>query len=189
MTFWKLVDETPGPANARACGRALRECHEALRDFPGELPPMAVMREAEDMIERFARDGTIDNPTAGLLREAAAQACRDIDDLGLPHQVVHGDAHLGNVINTTDGPLWTDWEDTCVAPTPWDLGCIRTSGVAFGADPRPGIDALEGYGEQPDDAFIDARRVQGTVWSLVFARDHPDARELSKQLLAYYRSA
>jgi hypothetical protein len=188
MTFWKLVEETPEPADPKAAGRALRECHEALRDCTHDLPTMAVMREAEDMIERFAEDGTLDNADAGLLREAAAQATKDIERLDLPHQVVHGDSHLGNVINTPDGPLWTDWEDTCVAPTAWDLGCLRTSGIAFRTDPQPGIDALKAYGQQPDDAFIDARRLQGTVWSLVFARDHPDARDLAEELLAYYRS-
>jgi hypothetical protein len=189
MTFWKLVQETPGAADPRESGRALRECHEALRDYPADLPTMAVMREGEELIERFAADGTLDNADAGLLREAAAQASKDIDELALPHQAVHGDAHLGNVIDTAEGPLWTDWEDTCVAPAPWDLGCLRTSGVAFGVDPEPGIEALRGYGDEPDPAFVAARRLQGTVWSLVFARDHPGARELAAELLGYYRSS
>jgi hypothetical protein len=32
MTFWQFVDATTEPADPRQAGRALRECHEALKD-------------------------------------------------------------------------------------------------------------------------------------------------------------
>jgi streptomycin 6-kinase len=189
MTFWQHVGQLPEPADPGRTGAALRECHEALRTYEGaaRLPRMAVMREAEQIIERFAADGTISNPDAGLLREAAAQSRRAIDELDLPLQAVHGDAHLGNVINTPDGPLWTDWEDTCLAPAPWDLGCLLASGRYFGDDPEPGAAAVKAYGEPPDEAFVQARRLQGTVWSFVFARDHPERRPYAERLMAQYR--
>jgi hypothetical protein len=187
MTFWQHVDETGEPADPQAAGQALRDCHAALTTYSGDLPRMAVMREAEQIVERFAADGTLSNPDAGLLREAADQSRRDIDDLGLPLQAVHGDAHLGNVINTRDGPLWTDWEDTCLAPAPWDLACLLASGRYFGDDPGPGAAAVKAYGEPPDEAFVQARRLQGTVWSFVFARDHPERRPYAEGLMAQYR--
>jgi hypothetical protein len=189
MTFWQHVQELPEPPEPKRTGAALRECHEALRSYDGPtpLPRMAVMREAEEIIERFAADGTLSNLDAGLLREAAAQSQRDIDALGLPLQAVHGDAHLGNVINTPDGPLWSDWEDTCLAPTPWDVGCLLATGRYFGDDPAPGQAAVEAYGEAPDEAFVQARRLQGTVWSFVFARDHPERRSYAEGLMAQYR--
>ena len=187
MTFWRHVEELPGPADPALAGQALRHCHEALASYPGDLPPMATMREAEELIERFAADGTLSNPDAGLLREAAAQNRAAIADLGLPAQPVHGDAHLGNVINTPAGPLWTDWEDTCLAPTPWDLGCLLASGRWFGDDPAPGEAAVAAYGEEPPEAFVEARRLQGTVWGLVFASDHPERRPYAERLLSHYR--
>jgi Ser/Thr protein kinase RdoA (MazF antagonist) len=189
MTFWQHVQQVDEPADPQRTGQALRDCHEALKTYDGPvpLPRMAVLREAEEIIERFASDGTLSNPDAGLLREAAAQARRDIDVLGLPEQAVHGDAHLGNVINTPGGPLWTDWEDTCVAPAPWDLGCLLASGRYFGDDPEPGAAAVEAYGGAPDEAFVQARRLQGTAWSFVFARDHPERRDYAERLMAGYR--
>jgi Ser/Thr protein kinase RdoA (MazF antagonist) len=187
MTFWEHVAEVPGPVDAERAGRALRDCHEALRDYPGDLPPMAVMREAEQMIERFAADGTLNKADADLLRRAAAEANASMDALGLPSQAIHGDAHLGNVINTPAGPLWTDWEDTFLGPTAWDLGCLRASGVAFDQAPDPGTAALAGYGSDAEDAFVAGRRLQGTVWMLVFARDQPELRPEAEQRLAWYR--
>jgi aminoglycoside phosphotransferase (APT) family kinase protein len=189
MTFWQHVDALPERADPKQAGRALRECHTALAGYPepAELPAMAVLSEAERIIERFAGDGTLSNLDAGLLREAAADVTARIDALGLPLQVVHGDSHLGNVINTPDGPLWTDWEDTCLAPTPWDLGCLLASGRYFGDDPAPGEAAVKAYGESPDDAFVQARRLQGTVWGFVFARDHPERTDYAERLMAHYR--
>jgi Ser/Thr protein kinase RdoA (MazF antagonist) len=53
---------------------------------------------------------------AAVLRRAAAGVRRRIDALALPVQAVHGDAHLGNVINTARGPLWNDWGDAFLGP-------------------------------------------------------------------------
>jgi hypothetical protein len=188
MTFWEHVDEIPGPADPARAGEALRECHQALRSYRGDLPTMAVMTEAEQIIERFAADGTVSNRDAGLLREAAAANRDQLEEQHEPVQAVHGDSHLGNVINTPQGPLWTDWEDTCLAPTRWDVACLVASGRCFGQDPAPGEAAAQAYGHVPasDDAFVEARRLQGTAWSIVFARDHPERQDYSDTLLAYY---
>ena len=187
MTFWEHVAEVDERVDPKRAGAALRDVHEALRDFPGDLPPMAVMREAEQIIERLAADGTVVGDDAGLLRSAAQDARSRVAALGAPFQAIHGDAHLGNTINTAAGPLWGDWEDTCRGPTGWDLGCLRTSGLAFDGDPKDCEAAIKAYGAEPDDAFVEARRLQGTVWTLVFARDHPAIADKAAQRLAYYR--
>ena len=143
MTFWQYVEQLPELADPQRTGAALRECHQALKTYDGRTPsPMAVMREAEQIIERFAGDGTISNLDAAAARGRRPEPL-EIDDLGLPLQAVHGDSHLGNVINTPDGPLWTDWEDACMAPAPWDLGCLLASGRYFGDDPEPGVAAVK----------------------------------------------
>jgi aminoglycoside phosphotransferase (APT) family kinase protein len=188
LTFWEYAEELDAPPDARRAGRGLHECHEALADFDGALPPMAVLREAEDLVERLS----LDAEDAAMLRRVGADVRRRIDALALPVQAVHGDAHLGNVINTARGPLWNDWEDTFLGPVAWDLGCLHASAKAFGSEPAPVEAAQAGYGsplaDEVLDAFVDARRFQGTVWTLVFAQRHPEAREWATARLAWYRA-
>src|SRR3954453_19947720 len=58
MTFWQHVEEVDEPAAPQRTGQALRDCHEALKTYGGAtpLPRMAVLRAAEQIIERCASD-------------------------------------------------------------------------------------------------------------------------------------
>ena len=116
-----------------------------------------------------------------------------IERLALAPQPIHGDAHLHNVINGPDGPLWHDWEDCFLGPRAWDLGCLVATARLFGRDPEPVEAALAGYGAPSDDealdVFVAARRYQGMAVSLVMAREQPtrQRRERRDGLLAWYR--
>jgi hypothetical protein len=35
---------------------------------------------------------------------------------------------LRNVLSGPGGPLWNDWEDTCLGPVGWDVGCLLATG-------------------------------------------------------------
>ena len=91
-----------------------------------------------------------------------------VEALELPLQAVHGDAHLGNVINTAAGPLWNDWEDTMLAPREWDLGCLH----AGSGDPAAIAAAQAGYGPAPEsnalETFVAARRWQVEAWRRLY---------------------
>jgi hypothetical protein len=186
VTFWEHVEERDAPIDPQRAGSALRECHEALAGYAGELPRMALLHETETVIEVLVAQGTLDAADGAVLR-AAAEATRErIEALGLPLQPVHGDAHLGNVVDSPRGPLWNDWEDTFLGPTAWDLACLHGSARAFGLPAEPVAAAQRGYGPAPDaailDAFVEARRLQGTAWTFVLG-DPAEAAEL----LAHYR--
>ena len=61
-------------------------------------------------------------------RDRAAPAHQDLHAtlgrLRSPIRPLHGDAHLNNVLNGPDGPLWNDWEDTSLGPLGWDAACL-----------------------------------------------------------------
>ncbi|MEV5497754.1 phosphotransferase [Nonomuraea fuscirosea] len=46
------------------------------------------------------------------------------EQTGRAAQVVHGDAHPGNLLATPAGPLWNDFEECMSAPVGWDLACL-----------------------------------------------------------------
>jgi Phosphotransferase enzyme family len=168
LSFWDYANEIDVPLDAAEAGRRLRVCHETLAGYQGSLEPLGTLAEAERWLEETAADGRIGASSAARLRGDAAEARRRIETLGLPMQAVHGDAHLDNAIVTADGPLWNDWEDTCLAPRALDLGCLEAAASVWGDDPEPVAVALAAYGEIDPTVlavFVAVRRFQGTLWS------------------------
>lgn len=79
----------------------------------------------------------------------------------MPEQPLHADAHKKNLLKTSNGLVWTDFEDACFGPIEWDLACfVRTS-----LEPRDV--ALASYGAHSDPAqltpFFAARDLQGAA--------------------------
>ena len=80
-----------------------------------------------------------------------------------PVQPLHADAHLGNVLNGPDGPLWNDWEDTCLGPVGWDAGCLLVTSA--GDDAAIAL-AAAGIALDPAELalWVEARTLQAAVW-------------------------
>ena len=61
--------------------------------------------------------------------DQAMEEIRDAPDA--ENRVLHGDAHLGNVLcvcETAAYPvLWIDWDDVCVGPIEWDYACMAVN--------------------------------------------------------------
>jgi thiamine kinase-like enzyme len=203
IAFWQLVRHdgaTPGsPAEA---GEALRRLHEALAGFPGELPPLSsLLDECEAVIERLAsRPAAPDSAAASSGPGSAAAAPVRLDRIaaalqgirseiaatGLQSRPLHGDASRSNLLRTPAGHLWTDFEDSCAGPVEWDLACLALSA---GADAD---EALDAYGRQHDEAlepFLEARRLQGAVWTALVAERHPELRARAEERLSRWAAA
>ena len=119
INFWEFVTRIDAEPDPREVGRTLRECHDIMRRFEMPLPKLAILTESLAILQ--ARE---------LFSQATQQMLRDhlthsIEILGkFPHLALHGDAHMGNLMNTTRGLLWTDWEDTFSGPIEWDVASI-----------------------------------------------------------------
>ncbi|RYD66124.1 MAG: aminoglycoside phosphotransferase family protein [Verrucomicrobiaceae bacterium] len=122
INFWRFVtriDEEPEP---EVVGSTLRHCHAILHAFTEPLPELAIITETVDLLETLERRELFPQGTLELLRGHLMKSVNVLADV--PHQPLHGDAHFGNLMNTTDGLLWTDWEDTFAGPVEWDLASI-----------------------------------------------------------------
>src|SRR5215208_2726661 len=139
VTFWHFVDHDPALADAAIAARSLHELHEAFAAYDGELPTC-------DRLDEVRR--LVDDPEL----RAFAQRLPPLD--GGP---IHGDAHLGNVLWTRDGPLWSDLENICRGPREFDLACLRFR-------PSPEADAaIAAYGEHDAEA-VERALVYGTLF-------------------------
>lgn len=203
IAFWQLVrHDGATPVSPAETGEALRRLHEALAGFPGELPPLSsLLDECEAVIERLASrpaapdsaaassgPGSAAAPPVRLDRIGAAlQDIRsEIAATGLQSRPLHGDASRSNLLRTPAGLLWTDFEDSCAGPVEWDLACVALSA---GADAG---EVLGAYGRQHDEAlepFLEARRLQGAVWTALVAERHPELRARAEERLSRWAAA
>lgn len=119
MNFWQFVTRIDAAPDPREIGRALRQCHDIMSRFAEPLPHLAIITESLGILrarELFPPD------TQQMLRDHLTHS---IDSLShRPQQPLHGDAHMGNLMNTTRGLLWTDWEDTFSGPVEWDVASV-----------------------------------------------------------------
>lgn len=187
VTFWDYVDHDRSYSpSVDEAGGLLRELHGVLRGYKGELRRMSPFAEIPEWLDVVERWGTVSPSDLAMLRHGYEQVATRIQRLKLPEQPLHGDAHKKNLLKTSRGLLWTDFEDACLGPLAWDLACfVRTSGE----DRRT---ALAGYGgkvEMEDLVpFFEARDLQGGVWGAVLSPRFADRRERAEEWMAVCRA-
>lgn len=99
-----------------------------------ELPVLATLAEARRILAQLVAEDALDRADAAMLGRVFERVSGAFDRLHPPMQPLHGDAHLGNVLNTRRGPLWCDLEDTFVGPIGWDLACLVGGSRIYGTD-------------------------------------------------------
>jgi len=122
LNFWQYVTATDDEADPAAIGATLHHCHALLQSFPQPLPALAILTESLALIKTVEERRLFEPPTLRLLHQRLVSSIAVLATF--PQQALHGDAHPGNLMNTTHGLLWTDWEDTFLGPVEWDLASI-----------------------------------------------------------------
>lgn len=187
VTLWHLVDHDPArPLDALGSGRALREIHDLLADPAApafaDLPRFLDLDRVASVVADLQLSPTDRDRVAEVLSLAAVQ----LDALDLPEQPLHGDAWLGNVLRTPDGPVWTDFELLCTGPREVDLAGNLGAALLRGSSPAD-EELLAGYGGV-DRALVDRllplALVPFTVLTLRLAGEQPAYRELAQARLA-----
>jgi hypothetical protein len=169
LSFWTFVPERGEPTDPA-------DAHEALRGFRGALPVLGHLTEAEALLARLAAEETLDPATADALYTRVGEIAALMRSLRSPVQPLHGDAHLRNVINGPAGPLWNDWEDTCLGPVHWDAACLLAAARVTGTGEADARTTLRAAGIDVDPVelalWIDARVLQVAIWGAYTAREH-----------------
>ncbi|MBV6498634.1 MAG: hypothetical protein CJBNEKGG_00862 [Prosthecobacter sp.] len=175
LNFWEFVTRVETEPAASEIGRTLHLCHGIMRRFPHPQPRLAILRESLDIL----RQRTLFPPAQQkMLADHLRKALELLDSCDL--QPLHGDAHMGNLMNTTRGLLWTDWEDTFAGPVEWDLASIIWNARVLEEDHstvRRILDAYLAAGGRIDDAILEhcmtARAAVMTAWYPILY-PHPD---------------
>lgn len=159
MTLWKFVPHD-GEPEPRELGRSLREFHEALAGFPGDLPPLSGIRDWLDGLLDQLQD-------VDRLRDELHAVSPAVFESSLPAQAIHGDISLGNVLGTEGGPVWNDLEDVCFGPVAWDVAGLVSSARGRGRGEAFVEELLAAYGDPGVDdlqPFFAAHALYETIW-------------------------
>jgi hypothetical protein len=129
-TVWEVVPSGGHQPRGRDLGRLLSQIHE--------LPPptfdLPVWDPLDDVRRRVDDAEALDDDDRQFLLACCERLEGTLADLRfeLPTAVVHGDAHLGNLISSPDGPVLCDFDSTCVGPPEWDLTPVAVGVSRFG---------------------------------------------------------
>ena len=179
LTLWQFIDHRPvddeSQADVIAAGLTLREIHRALADFCGELPSYwEKFDECRSLLDDPSALPALRGDDRRFLRAVYDYVVEKLDAADLDVVPIHGDAHLGNVLMTRNGPLWSDFESACLGPREWDLRWTPDKERPTSAD----RDLLLTLGH--------SRSLCVSVWCWD-RYDLPDKREAAEYHLAYLR--
>ncbi|GAA2757390.1 aminoglycoside phosphotransferase family protein [Actinopolymorpha rutila] len=121
-TYFEPVRRVLPPAEyAHALGRL----HAGLRQIDVTMPHF-MDRVAETQQDVANRDVTPDltDTDRALLANMLRDLRGSIVDRGAPEQLLHGEPHPGNVLDTNNGPLFIDFENTAHGPVEYDLAWV-----------------------------------------------------------------
>ena len=127
VSLWTWLEHEPAPVSSRQFGAMLGELHAALATYQADLPPL---------VGPLTDIATALSCSDGRLLHHAAEELVPLA-LHWPRRPLHGDAHVGNLLQTAEGPCWIDFEDVCVGPAEWDLASMTVDDAAVAAYPVP----------------------------------------------------
>jgi len=129
-TLWEEVPDGGAKPRGRDLGRLLRRIHA----LPAPDFPLPAWHPLDDVRRRVDEAGALDDADRKYLLHRCEEVHARIHELefALPRSLVHGDAHLGNLIPSPTGPVLCDFDSSCMGPPEWDLTPLAVGVVRFG---------------------------------------------------------
>lgn len=126
ITLWTYYDPvSPQTVLPAAYADALKRLHAGLRNLDIVTPHFTDrVAEAQQLVARPDHTPRLADADRELLSTTLRDVTRAIADRGAAEQILHGEPHPGNVLNTIKGPLFIDFETVCRGPVEFDLAHV-----------------------------------------------------------------
>jgi hypothetical protein len=143
-TIWQAVPPVGPPPGGADLATLLRAVHSVPLPCRS-LPPWDPLSAFDNRVRHTTLIAPADRE---FLLRRSAQLAAAVSELrfALPTSVVHGDAHLGNVIPGPDRPVLCDFDSCAVGPPEWDLTPIAVGDVRFSRPAAHLRDFIDAYG-------------------------------------------
>lgn len=126
ITLWTFYDSLAMPrVQPAAYAGALERLHVGLRNLDAITPHFTDrVAEAHQLVARPEETPALADADRDLVGNTLRSATRAVARRSAAEQVLHGEPHPGNVLNTTHGPLFVDFETVCRGPVEFDLAHV-----------------------------------------------------------------
>ena len=126
VTLWTYYKPAvPGELSPAHYANALERLHAGMRKLDLRTPHFTDrVEEAQHLVEATHLTPDLADADRSLLITTLRSRRQAIVDRGAAEQLLHGEPHPGNVLSTTSGLLFIDFETCCRGPVEFDLAHV-----------------------------------------------------------------
>jgi hypothetical protein len=123
VTLWTYYEsEVSSDIAPGEYSHALARLHAGLRQLDVKAPDFSDrVADAQRLLADTEQTPELSAPDRKLLVNTLTRLTTLIRSRGIGEQLLHGEPHLGNVLNTWKGPLFIDLETCCRGPVEFDI--------------------------------------------------------------------
>lgn len=137
VTLWTYYAPATPQVSPADYAKALEQLHAGMRKVDLASPHFSDrISEAEQIVADPNLSPELPDTDRVFLSDRLRSLRRSIDERGAEEQLLHGEPHPGNLLSTTYGPLFIDFETCCRGPVEFDLAHVP---VAV-CEHYPGVD-------------------------------------------------
>ena len=137
VTLWTYYEQARQEVSPADYAKALERLHAGMAKVDVTVPHFSDrVAEAQQLVARPDRTPGLEDSERKLLSSTLRSQRREISERSSGEQLLHGEPHAGNLLNTKSGPLFIDLETCCRGPVEFDLAHVpeEVSECYSGAD-------------------------------------------------------
>jgi hypothetical protein len=137
VTLWTYHEQVSQEVPPADYAKALEQLHAGMAKVDTAVPHFSDrVAEAQELVASPNRTPGLEDSDRKLLSSTLRSQRRAISERSSAEQLLHGEPHPGNLLNTKSGPLFIDLETCCHGPVEFDLAHVpeEVSDCYAGAD-------------------------------------------------------
>jgi aminoglycoside phosphotransferase (APT) family kinase protein len=176
VTYWTYYETQAGEVSPEEYAGALERLHAGLRRIDIPAPHFTDrVEEAQSVVRDRSQSPDLGDADRELLGNALQGLRQAILDRGADEQLLHGEPHAGNLLNTATGPRFIDLETCCYGPVEFDLAHGPEIGDHYSRADRQllrdcrilMLAMVAAWRSERDDQFPNGREARAEFLSLV----------------------
>jgi phosphotransferase family enzyme len=125
ITFWTYYGQEPQQVPPADYANALERLHAGMAKVEAIVPHFSErVAEAQELVASPNRTPALEDSDRELLASTLRTQRSAITERSATEQLLHGEPHAGNMVNTKAGPLFIDLETCCRGPVEFDLAHV-----------------------------------------------------------------